>query len=821
MLVDFLKKGKEMTGKSIFFIAIVALLLAGCGQSSMDSARIRRNIDFDWKFSKGDVANAQNPDLDDQVWSTVNLPHDWMIEGPVLEDNPSGIAGGFFPGGIGWYRKSLKLSPEQKGKKVYINFDGIFRNSDVWVNGRHVGHRTYGYISHYYDITPYVNCDAENLIAVRVDCSAQPIDRWYSGCGIYRHVWLTIADPLHIPVWGTYITTPEIDDAKALVKLQTKIKNEYAGEQTCRLVTRIISPSGKMIDELSTEKIIDGDSLEVIEQQSSVSKPELWDIESPLLYTAVSFVYTNDKLVDTYVTTFGVRNVEFRPDSGFLLNGKKVILKGLCLHHDGGSIGAAVPDQVWQRRLKILKAMGVNSVRLAHNPHAPEILDMCDRLGILVFDELYDKWVWPWQEDGKKPAKWSQSLIDEYKRQFEASWEKDLTDFIDRDKNHPCVFIWSVGNETMEQLRDPNDAIRQLKRYIAKCHELDPSRAATCALHPHGKNRSDMIHYVDVVSYNYRTKDMTEWHEQFPDYVWIGSETKAYRKEMPADWSKIDWSENSWFHLGDCVAGQYIWAGIDYLGESRAYPDKGIRSGIIFSNGFQKGYSYFAQSVYSEKPMVHIVALDDVLFKKITTEESWAKSWYGPPVSDHWTFPEREGRNIEVFVHTNCESVELELNGKSLGTKELADFPDRVIRWDIPYEKGTIVAIGKDNGKAVCKHKLTTAGEPAKVVLSADRTNLNANGKDVANIEVFVTDKNGVRVPRATNLIHFDVTGAGKILGIDNGQMSDLSRPADPDRNCMDGRLLLMVQADREAGNVIVKAESTGLSSKPLKLKVR
>jgi len=816
-----MKKGKEMCKKSIFFVGIVAFLLAGCGQSSMDSVRIHHHIDFDWKFSEGDVANAQNPDLNDKNWSKVDLPHDWMIEGPVLEDNPSGIAGGFFSGGIGWYRKSLTLAPEQKGKKVYIHFDGIFRNSDVWVNGRHVGHRTYGYVSHYYDITPYIKYDAENLLAVRVDGSVQPIDRWYSGCGIYRHVWLTVADPLHIPVWGTYITTPEIDDAKAQVKIQTKIKNEHVGEQVCRLVTKIISPSGKKVDELSTEKIIAANELAIIEQQSTISEPKLWDIESPSLYTAVSSVYSGNKLVDNYETSFGIRKVEFRPESGFLLNGKKVILKGLCLHHDGGSIGAAVPDQVWQRRLRILKEMGVNSVRLAHNPHAPEILDMCDRLGILVFDELYDKWVWPWQDDGKEPAKWTQSQIEEYKRQFEASWEQDLTDFIDRDKNHPSVFIWSVGNETMEQLRDPKDAVRQLKRYIAKCHELDPSRVATCALHPHGTNRSNMIHHMDVISYNYRTKDMAGWHKQFPDYLWIGSETKAYRKEMPTDWSKIDWSENSWFHLGDFVAGQYIWAGIDYLGESRAYPDKGIRSGIIFSNGFQKPYSYFAQSVYSEEPMVRIVALDDVLFKKLTTEESWAKSWYGPPVSDHWTFPERKGRNIEVFVHTNCKSVELELNGTSLGTKELTDFPDRVIRWEIPYEEGTIAAIGKNAGKAVCKHKLTTAGEPAKIVMSPDRTTLSANGQDVVNIEVFVTDKNGVRVPRAASMIHFDVTGAGKIYGIDNGEMSDLSKPAAPDRKCLDGRLLLIVQAGRESGTLIVEAEASGLTCKPLKLRVR
>ena len=810
-----------MFKKSVLIYLITVFLLTGCGQNLLNTVRVHHHIDFDWKFSKGNIENAENTDFNDQNWSMVNLPHDWMVEGPIAKDNPSGVAGGFFPEGVGWYRKYLTLPQDRKGKKVYLHFDGIYRNSDVWVNGRHVGHRVYGYISHYYDVTPYVTYDAPNVIAVRVDGSVQPIDRWYSGCGIYRHVWITIADPLHVPVWGTYITTPNIEDTQATINVQTKVKNDYTDRQACRLVTRIIDPFGKESAQLSTEQMIAAGKFQVIEQQVTIPKPKLWGLERPNLYKAVSLIYAGDRLVDTYVTPFGIRKIEFDNQVGFKLNNKKVILKGLCIHHDGGSIGAAVPDGVWERRLKIIKKMGVNSVRLAHNPHAPEILDMCDRLGILVFDELYDKWVWPWQDDGTEPPKWTRVQIDDYKDKFEATWEQDLTDFINRDKNHPCVFIWSTGNETMEQLKDPNEAVRQLKRYIAKCHELDPSRAATCALHPHGQNLSDMVHHMDVVSYNYRTADFAEWHKMFPSYIWIASETKAYRKQTPEDWSKIDWSQNSWFLLGDFVAGQYIWAGIDYLGESRDWPDKGIRSGIIFSNGFQKPYSYFAQSVYSDEPMVRIVALDNVLLNILINEKTWQESWYGPPVSDHWNFPERKGKNIEVFAHTNCESVELILNGKSYGTKKLADFPDRVIRWDVPYQEGTILAIGKNRNMTVCEHELKTAGEAAKIVMSPDRKKLRANGKDVANIEVFITDEKGVRVPRSTNKISFDVQGAGKIIGIDNGDMSDLSKPTEPIRETRDGRLLLIVQAARGAGEVIITAESEGLTSKPLKLRVR
>ncbi len=807
-----------MLKKSVLSFVFITLFLAGHAGGSVGPIRIHHHIDFDWKFYKGDIEDANSIDFDDKQWQTVDLPHDWMVDGPILEDNPSGAAGGFFPGDIGWYRKTLTFSPEQKDKKVYICFDGIYRNSEVWINGKHIGGRVYGYISHYYDITPYVNFEIDNVIAVRVDGSVQPIDRWYSGCGIYRHVWLTIAEKLHIPVWGTYIITPIIDSASAFVKIQTSIQNDYTSERNCRLMTRILDPSGREIDELIDEREIEAGKLEIFEQQTLVKKPKLWGPDSPVLYKAVFYVYSGNKLVDTYETTFGIRRIEFDHQFGFELNHKKLILKGVCLHHDGGSIGAAVPDGVWERRLKILKEMGVNSVRLAHNPHAPEILDMCDRLGILVFDELYDKWVMPWQDEDK----WTQEQIDDYKKNFEANWEQDFTDFINRDKNHPCVFIWSTGNETMEQLRDPNEAIRQLKRYVDKCHELDPSRAVTVALHPNGTNRSDMIHNVDVVSYNYRTSDFNGWHEMFPTYKWIASETKAYRNTVPEDWSKIDWSQNSWFHMDEFVVGQYIWAGIDYLGESRYWPDKGLRGGILYSNGFQKPYSSFTRSIYSQEPMVRIIAFDDVLLNKLETDkETWQESWYGPPVSDHWNYPERTGKYIEVFAHTNCESVELIVNKKSYGEKKLADFPDRMIRWEIPYEEGTVVAVGRNGKKKVCRDELKTAGEPVRIVMSPDRNKMSADGKEIVNIEVVITDKKGVRVPRSTNEISFDVQGAGRLVGIDNGDMSDHSKSTDPQRQVRDGRLLLIVQAARERGDIVITAESEGLTSKPLKIRVR
>jgi beta-galactosidase len=823
-----------MTERWVCLCALMALLLAGCSLSRLSGARVRRQIDFDWRFNKGEVARASDADFNDGQWSVVSLPHDWMVQEPMAEDNPSGTAGGFFPGGIGWYRKSLTLSKAQEGKQVYLEFDGVYRNSDVWVNGKHVGHRTYGYVSHYYDITSYVFFDKPNVVAVRVDGSLQPMDRWYSGCGISRHVWVTIVDSRHVPIWGTYVVTPSVQDTQAAVSVRTDVKNDSGDGQVCWLVTRIIDPCGNEVGRLSTEKMIAAGGIDAFEQDFVVYKPQLWDVDHPNLYRVASSVFNGDKLADDCETPFGIRTVEFTPNSGFLLNGRKVILRGVCLHHDGGSVGAAVPDAVWQHRLQILKNMGVNAVRLAHNPHAPEVLDMCDEMGLLVFDEMYDKWAWPWQFDDANP-KWSPAEIEAYSKEFETTWERDLHDFVERDKNHPSVVIWSVGNETMEQLKDPNAGVQQLQAMVADVHRQDPSRKVTCALHPYGDdNPSRMMASVDVVSYNYRTQDMAGWHTQYPDYVWIASETKAYGNDTPKDWTKVDYSSNSWFYLQDFVAGQFIWAGIDYLGESRGWPDKGIRSGLIFTNGFRKPYSYFTESLYSIKPMVHIVVVDNVLAKKIAAEKTWQESWYGPPVSDHWTFPDSKGELMRVLTYTNCDSVELRLNGKVLGTKTPAESRDRVLRWDVPYSEGTLTALGRKGGDVVCRHELTTADAAANIVLVPDQMMLHPDGKDLAHVEVRITDDKGVVVPRATNSIHFSIEGPARIIGIDNGDMSDQSKPTALDRECRDGRLLLLVQADRDTGgriakavdrvlgpDIVIKAEAAGLNPQSLKIRVR
>jgi len=798
------------------FIALIicgAFILA-CAPPP-ESPRVQLNLDFDWKFARGDFENASALDFDDSNWQQINVPHDWAVLEPVAENNPSGNPGGFFTGGVGWYRKSIEIPAEHQSKKFYLTFDGIYRNSDVWLNGQKVGHRFYGYVTHYYDITPFLRFDAPNLLAVRVDASQQPNDRWYAGCGIYRHVWLTIANPLHIPIWGTYVTTPEVSTEQVQVQIEIKVRNDDQQITDCRLNVQILDADGALVAQADSEQPVRAGEHTTFKHRLTVKSPKMWSPEQPYIYRAVSAVYVNNQLVDQTETPFGIRSVVFSADSGLILNGKKVIMKGVCLHHDGGSVGAAVPDRMWERRLEILKKIGVNAIRFAHNPHAPELLEMCNRLGFLVFDEAFDKWVIPPNNQQLAPE-----------NQFLATWQQDLTDFIDRDKNHPCVMLWSVGNEVNEQLSDPEEAERLLKMLVEHVHQQEPSRPVTYALHPaHAEAGhevpSRLIHEMDLVSYNYRTQNFKTWREKWPDYVWIASETKAYRTDTPQNRADIDYANNSWFFLNDFVAGQFIWAGIDYLGESRGWPDKGIRSGIIYTTGFIKPYGYFTQSIYDDNPMVHIVVLDDSLVHELETIETWQISWYGPPVADHWTFPTKAGHTVQVLTYTNCEAVELILNQESLGEKQLADFKDRVIRWQVPYEVGEIVAVGKNNNQEVSRHQLNTASSPTHLKLIPDRTELHADGRDVSHIEVRIEDKNGTLVPQARHLVEFALQGTGKIIGLDNGDMSDHTLPTSSSITTRNGRCLVIVQAARQTGQIELSATSPGLTSAQLSLIVK
>ena len=783
------------------WIPLLLLALSGCGprpsQSSHKSLGRQEILwDNDWRFTLSDPNGAEALEFDDTDWQQVSLPHDWMIQQKPDPNAPSGTAGGYFPGGVGWYRKILPLDEQQRDRKVTLHLDGAYRRATVYVNGKPIGTRDYGYVSYSYDISRALHIGPDNLIAIRVDGSIQPIDRWYSGCGLFRHVRLTQHEPLYIPSGGLTVTTPWISDDTAQIKIRTQVYNDTPYLIPYRLETSLINPKGKVIVKLSSDSSLPPGGRDTEEQQTTFNKPQLWDPDSPQLYRAVSKIYYREEPVDEIETRFGIRTVAFKADSGFWLNERPVKLKGVCLHHDGGVLGAAVPTAVWRRRLEILKHMGVNAVRLAHNPHAPEVLELCDELGLLVYDEIYDKWRKPWQTE----EHWSTEQIDQYQSSFDKRWQQDLEDFITRDRNHPSVILWSVGNETMEQLQDPNEGVLILKSLAGRVHELDPTREVTCALHPHGEFPSRLIHHVDVVSYNYQTAAMVDLQQQDPAYRWLSSETKAVQFEAPEDWTTVDFSRNSWFSLNNGIAGQFIWTGIDYLGESPGWPSKGFPGGLLETTGFKKPYAYFTESLYRDDPMVHITVMDSNLAQQRSQQKTWQDSWYGPPLVDHWTFADSQTK--EVYVFTNTDEVELRLNNRSLGKRILKDSPDRVLRWQVPYETGTLKAVALQQGKMVAEHQLVTAGPAHHLKLNTDHPKLQADGRDVAHIEVQVVDEAGTCDPDFNQDIQVQVTGAGHLLALDNGDLCDQTPPQSHTRSASNGRLLIMIQSDASPGNI-------------------
>ncbi len=799
-------------------LLLFLLVWVGCGPHYSKTrpeilGRQDQSWDQGWRFVLDDPNGAETVDFNDSDWNLVSLPHDWMIQQIPDINASSGTAGGYYPGGVAWYRKRLSLDREQRQRKATLFLDGAYRQATVYVNGHSLGTRDFGYVSRAYDLSRYLHVGPDNLIAIRVDSSVQPMDRWYSGSGLFRHVHLSLHEPLYIPPYGVTVTTPWITDQQAQIKIRTQLHNDTPDLLPCRLVTQVLSPAGKTIAELASEFSLSPGQQDSIEQQTTFDKPQRWDLDYPELYHVESQVYVNKYLIDESETNFGIRTVAFKPQTGFWLNERPVKLKGVCLHHDGGVLGAAVPRAVWKRRLEILKDMGVNAVRLAHNPHAPEVLELCDELGLLVYDELYDKWRMPWQTE----EHWSPEETQQYRQSFVERWQRDIDDFIARDRNHPSVMLWSVGNETMEQLKDPNEGIAILKALVGRVHELDPSREVTCAMHPHGEFPSQLIHHLDVVSYNYQTAAMVELQSKYPTYRWIASETKAVQNEAPADWTTVDFSRNSWFAINDGIAGQFIWSGIDYLGESPGWPSRGFPGGLLETTGFKKPHAYFTESLYRDDPMVHVTVMDSQLAQKRSQAESWQDSWYGPALVDHWTFSDDQIK--EVYVFTNAEVVELTLNGESLGQRRLSESPDRILRWQVPYQPGTLKAIAYQEDKIVAEHQLQTAGSVHHLELMRDQKVLKANGQDVAHIEITAVDEDGIRVPGFAQPMEVKVTGVGRLLGLDNGDLCDLS-PSDIDtRSARHGQILAMIQSETQSGSIKIQVTTDGLPQIELTLK--
>jgi beta-galactosidase len=778
---------------------VIFLLITALGSVCFADRGVRKHVEFDfgWKFIKTDVQGAQKTDFDDSGWDHVQVPHDWSIEGPLNQDNPSGKAGGFFPGGIGWYRKHFQLAKADRDRKIFIQFDGIYQNSEVWINGHSLGRRPYGYVGFQHDLTPYVFFDKENVIAVRVD-NDQANCRWYSGSGIYRHVWLTVTNKVHVGHLGTYITTPDISENKVVVKVRTRIKNTYSQPKTCSVTTTIRDSDGKVVAEVTTPKSIAAQGEFEFDQQLDVADAKLWSIDNPTLYRSHTTVKVGQNICDEYETPFGIREIRFDKDKGFLLNGQSVKMKGVCIHHDAGCLGAAVPDRALERRLEVLKSIGCNAIRTSHNPPAPELLDLCDRMGFVVIDEMFDNW---------KAAPW----FPEWGQQY-------LIDILRRDRNHPCVVLWSVGNELEHQ---GTPGFKQTLKTLAKLvRQQDPTRPITCGLRPGtgktgwtplaAKTIADLSKIIDVFCCNYQEQWFEDYRKEYPEIVIIASESFPFYRGK-GDKLKAFYPVNPWLDAekNNYVAGTFYWTGIDYLGEARAgWPFHGWNCGLIDTCGFPRPVSYLQKSFWTKEPMVHIAVMDDSL----DVEEPVKSHWDWPKMASHWNLPLEKGKSVKVVTFTNCQTVELVLNGRSVGTKQLADFPDKMITWQVPYQPGIIEARGIRSNQVACSHQLQTAGRPTQICLFGDRTTIQADSKDLCHVEVRVTDEKGIIVPNANNLIRFEIKGNGKIIGVDNGDLttSDESYKA-RQRKAFHGKAFVVLQSSTTPGEIILKAYAEGL----------
>jgi beta-galactosidase len=769
--MKYLKTIKAEYLRSAFLFLFLAL-----ATNAFSQARKIINFDNGWQFIKEDVSGAENPAFNDKAWRTLNVPHDWSIEGSYDRENPTARGGGYLPSGIGWYRKTFEINKADANKLTSVEFDGIMTNSDVWINGKHLGKRPYGYISMSYDLTPYLNFDKPNVIAVRADNSIQPASRYYTGAGIYRHVRLVTVSPAHFKHWGTFITTPTATVSKGVVKLKVEVENiGTAGDY--KLQIDIVDNKGKVVKTVESQKKISANATGLYEQNIEIANPKLWNFEDPNLYSAVTKLYAGKTLVDDQTLPFGIKKAEFIAETGFWLNGKNIKLKGVCLHHDGGAVGAAVPLGVWKERFKKLKEVGVNAIRTSHNPVAPEFLDLCDQMGFAVMDETFDTWTAA-KHNGEKG----------YNLYFKDWWEQDTRDLVLRDRNHPSIVIYSIGNEIHDDLSYPA-GYKAYKMQEDVVKKYDDTRPVTMALFRPGNSKvydSGFAEHMEVVGQNYRENELIAAHEAHPTWKVIGTENTHVIGQ--------------WLALRDkpYMAGQFLWTGYDYLGEAD-WPETTNNQGLFDRAGNWKQQALQRDSWWSPEPVVHIVRKSDN-----AGAGNWVADW---TPSDFDTYD-----NAKVNVYSNCEEVELFLNGKSLGTvKKPADDSPR--EWNVTFEQGTIKAVGKNNGKIVAQEEFASAGKPSKIIIEKSNPTLSNNWDDVSFLTATIVDDKGVRCANADNLIKFSISGSGKIIGVDNGNIISHEDYLSPERRAFNGKAIAIIQATQDTGKIEIKATAEGLEA--------
>jgi beta-galactosidase len=802
--------------KAYFLILLFSISLFSCTQSTAVFSKREMNFDSGWKFYRGTISGAEIASFDDSQWRTLDLPHDWSIEdlpaidgkkqiGPFSEDSPGKGSTGHVLGGIGWYRKTFTLDKSNEGKKVQILFDGVYMNSEVWINGQSLGVHPYGYTPFYYDLTPNLKPAGEpNILAVKVNNNGKN-SRWYTGSGIYRHVVLQVTDQVNIPIWGISVVTPEVSKEKAMVKLNIKIANEAKATGKLQITTRLVSPISEANVEAKTTIDPFSGELADAEQIFDLKNPALWSIDSPQLYQAITEVSFDGRVVDQQTTTFGIRSIEFSAEKGFLLNGESIELKGGCMHHDNGPLGSATIDRAEERRVELMKKFGFNAIRTSHNPPSRQFLDACDRLGVLVIDEAFDQWQKP-----KNP--------DDYNLYFKEWHQRDVEAMVLRDRNHPSVIVWSIGNEIPERADSSGLVItKNLSDIIKKIDQSRPVTAAICEFWDiKGKPWEDTtpaFALLDIGGYNYQWKRYESDHVKSSQRMMIGTESVA--KDAFENWQMV---EKHPYILGD-----FVWTSMDYLGESGighalltapndkpqfspGWPWYNAYCGDIDICGFKKPQSYFRDVVWK------ISNLEMAVHVPVPSGMKETVSFWGwPDEQQNWNWAGKEGQKLQVNVYSNYPEVRLELNGKVVGTKPVSAEIKLTATFEVPYETGELKAVALKDGKEMETKVLKTTGKPAKIKLTADRSELKASRNDLAYVTVEITDEAGMLVPDATFPVQFKIAGAGELAAVENGNPIEMKSFHQPQVNSFKGRCLVILRPNDTSGEIKLKAESAGL----------
>lgn len=810
-------------------------------ERSLDEPRQRTLFDFDWRFRAGEVSGGQLAGLDDSAWEAVDLPHDFMIlgkgnretaadgrapsarmlrlpsepEGPFDPRSPGGDANGYLNGGIGWYRKAFVLPRDAAAKRVFLEFDGAYMNAEVWVNGQSLGTRPYGYSSFHHDITPHLKpAGVRNVVAVRVHVK-QPSSRWYSGAGIYRHVWLTVTDPVRIEQWGTVVRTTAVSDQRADLTVRLDVRNYGTAGVNARAEVTVRDAKGREVAMARAPLVVAADGRARAELALPVLEPHRWSVADPYLYEVEAVVRVAGRAVDAERVPYGIRTIGFSPDSGFLLNGARLPLQGVCLHHDLGPLGAAAFDRGIERQLEIMKQMGVNAIRTSHNPPAPALLDLADRMGFVVMDEIFDEW-----KRNKTHFGYGQ-FFDEWS-------ERDTRDMVRRDRNHPSVVMWSIGNEIWEQ-SDTVHARAMATRLAGFVRDEDPTRFVTSAMNdPAPAMATGFAAPLDLFGVNYNLRI----YERVRGRLAYGSETSSdyssrdqynlvlkdgvptivnrlnnhvtsYDLEGPV-WGNSAEVQFAAMRGAPWIAGEFVWTGIDYIGEPTpfAWPNRSSSFGIVDLTGFPKDRFYLYQSQWRREPMVHLLP--------------------------HWNWPaEYTGKPIPVWTYTNADSVELFLNGRSLGVRSWAGVKDFHLAWQVPYEPGSLRAVAMRGGRVVAESRVETTSAPAKLELNVDRRVIRADGQDLSFVTVRVVDARG-RLVRAggDQLVRFTLSGGGAIAAVDNGDPTNHEpfvgpTPLAAQHKAFNGLALVVIRAPRAGAIMTLSATADGLAGASVAVRAR